>query len=195
MKTVAPALLIALMLSLPAWAAESASDVETERGRIVMEREAAHRQLRADEAVCASRWASSPCVEAARRQHRQRIADLRRQELALDDALRRRRAEDRVLQRERRAAQAHQRAQQADTDSGLPVSRAHDRSGLASAAPDETPADRPKIDVAQRRRALDAAAAQRARETARREVEREQRRREKARRAEARAQRSADLLP
>lgn len=69
-----------------------------ERSRITQERAAANEQFDRASRACYQRFAVTDCLEQARAQRRDRLGDLRRQEISLNDADRRRKAAE-ALQR------------------------------------------------------------------------------------------------
>jgi hypothetical protein len=77
--------LAVLALALPAWAlaADAAHD------RIAGERAAANARLAEQERECETRFLVAPCLEEARRAHREKTASLRQAQLQLDEARRR----------------------------------------------------------------------------------------------------------
>lgn len=82
-----------------------ASTVAGERARIAAERAETNRVHDAQAAQCYAQFAVNTCLEQARNQRRDRLADLRRQEVALNDAERKRASADavrRVEERQRR---------------------------------------------------------------------------------------------
>ena len=86
----------------PAWAQGDASGPE--RARIAAERKQADVRLASEEAACYKIFAVNDCLAAARAQRRERLSDLRRQELSLNDAERRRRSAERMRSTEERNA-------------------------------------------------------------------------------------------
>lgn len=98
------ALLWVLLCTL-VWPVQAQPDDTIERARIAQERSAADQRLREQEQACATRFAVTSCVEAARKTHRETIAPLRQQEFLLDDQRRQQRAAGRRLELERKAAQ------------------------------------------------------------------------------------------
>ena len=96
-------LLVLLLAALPA-----AAD---ERARIAAERHAVEQQFAADETECRERFAVTACLDDAKAKRRGALAELKRQELVLDDAERKRKAADRLLAVERRRAEAAARAE------------------------------------------------------------------------------------
>ena len=90
---------------LPA-GAETDTAAEAERGRIAAERNQAQTRLAAQEVACYKTFAVNDCLKAARSQRREQMSDLRRQELSLNEAQRKRRAADRLHSiEERQSAQ------------------------------------------------------------------------------------------
>jgi colicin import membrane protein len=78
----------------PAWAQTDAPD-GAGRARIAAERKQAQARLASEEAACYRIFAVNDCLKAARARSRERLSDLRRQEVALNDAERERRAAER----------------------------------------------------------------------------------------------------
>ncbi len=93
--------LVLLAGAWPAWA-QPDSAVESERARISAERNQAEARFAAQEVACYKIFAVNDCLKAARSQRRERLADLRRQELSLTQAERKRRAAERVRSIEER---------------------------------------------------------------------------------------------
>ncbi|MFM8901297.1 MAG: hypothetical protein ACKOF9_15330 [Burkholderiales bacterium] len=98
-------MLLWMLLGSLAWPVHAQSDDAVERARIAQERSVADQRLREQEQACATRFAVSACVEAARKTHRETMAPLRQQEFLLDDQRRQQRAAERRLELERKAAQ------------------------------------------------------------------------------------------
>ncbi len=94
-----------LCLPVATWAQEP-NDVSSERARIVAERTRVEAAFRAEEKACYGKFAVNDCVKAAKARRRVVIADLRRQEVTLNDAERRRRAAEHLRELEERAAKA-----------------------------------------------------------------------------------------
>ena len=90
-----------LAAAAPALAQSDPPD-QAERTRIAAERNKAEARLKAQEAACYKTFAVNDCVSAARAERRERLADLRRQELSLNDADRRRRSAERLRSIEER---------------------------------------------------------------------------------------------
>lgn len=77
-----------------------------DRARIATEKRAVEARHAEAQARCAERFAVNACLDDARAQRRQALAALRSQELALDEAERKRRAADRMQAIERKRAEA-----------------------------------------------------------------------------------------
>lgn len=107
--TAAKPLLFACVLLLAGggWAQEP--DGSVERARIRAERDQAEALFAAEEKACRARFAVTDCVNDARKRMRDTLADLRRQEITLNDAERKRRAAERLKDiQERQATTAQQ---------------------------------------------------------------------------------------
>ena len=132
-----------LAAALPA-RAQTDTAIEVERGRIAAERSEADAWLASQEVACYRIFAVNDCLKAARSQRRERLSDLRRQELSLNEAQRKRRSADRLRSiEERNSAQkqedvAVQRAEavtrQQDKKQAL-ASRGAERAQPAASAP------------------------------------------------------------
>lgn len=93
-----------LMPAQPQPGAVSADPGEqAERARIEHSRRQEDTLFATREAACYSRFAVTDCLLAARAQRREALAELRRQENVLNDALRRRKAADELLRVEKKA--------------------------------------------------------------------------------------------
>jgi colicin import membrane protein len=73
-----------------------------ERQRIKLERQQLVKNLEAQRQACYQKLAVTPCLNEARDQHNEKIRDLKRQEVALNDVQRKRAAADRVKALEQR---------------------------------------------------------------------------------------------
>lgn len=94
-------LLAALLLLGPAAQAQGL-DVAAERARIDAERRAADARFTAQERACRARFAVNDCTAEARARHRVAVGALRRQEIALNDMERRRKAAEKLRELEER---------------------------------------------------------------------------------------------
>lgn len=75
---------------------------QAERARITKERQWAETRFTSEETACYSKFATHDCLNQARLQRRQTLADLRRQEITLNDALRKRRGVEQIKKLEGR---------------------------------------------------------------------------------------------
>lgn len=116
MKTASAALLFALAAGLA-----QAEAADAGRERIRAERAAVDARFEAEEKACYGKFGVNDCLAAARKLRNQAVAGLRRQELELNDAERKRRAAERLGDFEARQAQenapeAAARRQRAEAD-------------------------------------------------------------------------------
>jgi len=105
------AFLLAAGLALPAAAQNQQAEEAAERARIASERTRIEADFEQANKACYQKFAVNDCIADARAKRRELLADLRRQELVLNDADRRRRASERLDEIEKktedkRAAQA-----------------------------------------------------------------------------------------
>lgn len=84
--------------------AQTEAAVDAQSARIGAERNLVQQQFAAQEVACYRKFAVNDCLRANRAHRRDRLADLRRQELALNDAERKRRASEHVRSIEQRDA-------------------------------------------------------------------------------------------
>ena len=96
-----------LAAALPAWAQIDAAD-RAAHERISVERKQAQVRLAAEQAACYKTFAVNDCLKAARAQARERLSGLRREELSLNDAERKRRSAERQRDIEERNSAQHQ---------------------------------------------------------------------------------------
>ena len=131
------AILLSLLLLSAAGPARAQGDAadQAERDRIARERGQADSRLATQEVACYKKFAVTDCLNAARSQRREILSDLRRQELTLNDADRKRRAGDRVLDIEQR--NSAQRQEDAASQRAEAVARRRDKGAdLAQRAAD-----------------------------------------------------------
>ena len=148
--------LLLLAAAIPGLAQGDAAG-QAERDRIARERSQADSRLATQEVACYKKFAVSDCLNAARATRREILSDLRRQELTLNDADRKRRAGDRVLDTEQRSSaqkqdgaatqRAESVARRRDKEAEL-AQRAADRAQTQASAPQR--AGRTQKDVAER---------------------------------------------
>lgn len=101
-------LLLAFWFALPADA--QAPDEEAERARIATERGRIEAEFGQAQRACYRKFAVNDCLDEANGRRRDALAELRRQELTLDDARRKRNAAERIRELdERRDARARER--------------------------------------------------------------------------------------
>lgn len=84
--------------------AQEADSAAAERGRISAERDQVEASFRIQEKACYSKFAVNDCLKALRAQRRETLADLRRQEISLNDADRKRKGAERQRALEEKAA-------------------------------------------------------------------------------------------
>lgn len=95
----------AVLLVLSAVGAAQAQDVDAERRRIRDDRAQVDAAFDAAQQACYRRFAVNDCLDAARRQRNAAVADLRRQEVLLNDTERKRRAAQRLREIDERKAE------------------------------------------------------------------------------------------
>ena len=98
------ALLLAAGLALPAAAQTRQADDAAERARIASERTRIEAEFEQANKACYQKFAVNDCIADARARRRELLADLRRQELVLNDADRRRRSSERLEEIEKKTA-------------------------------------------------------------------------------------------
>jgi colicin import membrane protein len=108
-------ILVALCAVTPVWVAaqQPASELDNqalrdaqEHARITAQREQTQARAAEAEAACYQRFAVNGCLGKVRSERREVLSDLRRQEIALNDAARKRRAADQLLRIDERAREA-----------------------------------------------------------------------------------------
>ncbi|MGE0497290.1 MAG: hypothetical protein AB7I35_02070 [Ramlibacter sp.] len=96
----------------PAWASgqiDTPAGADAERSRIAAERAAANTLYERDAVACHARFAVNDCLNEARARRREALADLRRQEISLNDAQRRRKGAAQQQRIDEKATQLSQR--------------------------------------------------------------------------------------
>lgn len=96
--------LLAMSGAALACAAQDEEGAAAASARIKADRAQVESIFRADEKACYGKFAVNDCLNEARARRRQALADLRRQEVSLNDAERRRRAAERLRDLDERAA-------------------------------------------------------------------------------------------
>lgn len=119
MKTLCLWLVIAISLSARVAAAQSPDEVKSERVRIADERGRVEARFAAEEKSCYAKFGVNDCLQEARTRRREILADLRRQEVSLNDADRRRRATERLAEIEQRSSAARQDQEAAQRSKAL----------------------------------------------------------------------------
>lgn len=153
--------------------AQDDASVAAERARLKDAREKVEAQYVADEKACYGKFAVNDCLSKARAKRRAALGDLRRQEIALNDAERKRKAAERQRSIDERNAQQREReganaaASQSQQDRAMHANeRAASRAAQAASAPQRA-AEREKqvrekeaqLKASARQRELDAAKA------------------------------------
>ena len=129
---------LAAGLALPAAAQNQQAEEAAERARIASERTRIEAEFEQANKACYQKFAVNDCIADARAKRREVLADLRRQELVLNDADRRRRSSERLEEIEKKTAD--RRAAQASA----PAPAASAASTPASARAASTPASAPR---------------------------------------------------
>lgn len=185
--------------AVPAGAAPVSTDGE--RARIAAERSQLEQRSAAEDAACHDRFAVNSCRESVGKHRREALADLRRQELLLNDQERRARSADQLRKIEEKSSPARQQeaanrrakavkdyqdrlVQQKSRDDGLTSSASGEKANAAASAEKIRTGQEKKAEA---RRARDAEAAEESRtygerqkKAAQRRAEREQDRRKRA---------------
>lgn len=130
------ALFLAAGLALPAVAQQA--DDAAERQRITAERARVEAEFDQAHKACYQKFAVNDCISDARARRREQMADLRRQELVLNDAERRRRSAERLDEIEKKTQE--KRAATAST----PAAPASAASAAAPARAASAPASAPR---------------------------------------------------
>jgi colicin import membrane protein len=113
-------LLVLAVLGLPlASQSQEDSGEAAQRSRIAAERAQAEALFREQEKACYARFAVSDCLAEAKAQRRQVLADLRRQEIALNDAQRKRKAAEHLRAIEQRSSPEKQQREAQQRDKSL----------------------------------------------------------------------------
>jgi hypothetical protein len=106
----AAALPLLFAVALPA-RAQSPQEVQAERARIAAERSRIEAAYQEAQKACYRKFAVSDCINEARGLRNDQLADLRRQEIHLNDADRKRRTAERLRELEDRQSQQQQEQQ------------------------------------------------------------------------------------
>jgi hypothetical protein len=119
--------------------AQDDASVAAERARLKQAREKAEAQYGAEEKACYGKFAVNDCLAAARAKRREALSDLRRQEIALNDAERKRKAAERQRSIEERNAQREREAA-SQPQAGDRTLRANERAASRAAQAASAPA-------------------------------------------------------
>lgn len=112
-------LLVLLASCVSAHAQQNDASIAAERTRLARERAQVEAAFKAEEKACYARFGVNDCLSAAKSRRRQAVGDLRRQELALNDAERKRKAMERMRSLEQKSDAAPSAA-----SASLPVTSA-----------------------------------------------------------------------
>lgn len=153
--------------------AQDDAAVAEQRARIAAERGRAEAVFREQEKACYAKFAVNDCLAAAKAQRRQVLADLRRQEVSLNDAQRKRRAAEHLRDLEQRSTPQIQQQQaqdsarsQADRQQREASAARKQADRAADAASASAKAARRQEQVERRRAEQDAARSERAEQAA-----------------------------
>jgi colicin import membrane protein len=128
-------LLVLAMLSLPLAAlAQEDEAVTAQRARIAAERRQAEETFRGQEKSCHTKFAVNDCLNAAKAQRRALLADLRRQEISLNDAQRKRKAAEHLRSIEERTSADKQGSQAQERAKGVDEHREREATAARKAA-------------------------------------------------------------
>lgn len=108
MKSTRVFVMLALAMATGWAAAQPQDEVKAERARIADERGRVEARFAVEEKACYAKFGVNDCLQEARTRRREVLADLRRQEVSLNDADRRRRAAERLSEIEQRSSAAKQ---------------------------------------------------------------------------------------
>ena len=136
MKRILAVIALGLCAGLHAQPADDDASVAAERARLKSQREKVEAAFLAEEKACYRKFAVNDCLDAARARRRTAVDDLRRQEIALNDVERKRKAaerrkaiEDKEQAQRQRDENAHSKAP-ADPNRAL---RANEREAARAA--------------------------------------------------------------
>ena len=131
------ALMLTLACCLPALADE-AQDPAVERARIAAERSRVEAAFQTEQKACYRKFAVTGCIDEAQARRGAQLADLRRQEIALNDAERKARSADRMRALEQKQAEESRRqadaAAKGQAERASREQRAQEKAAKAQAA-------------------------------------------------------------
>ncbi|MFM9881288.1 MAG: hypothetical protein ACKVOO_12860 [Burkholderiaceae bacterium] len=93
-----------MLVSLSPAGASALDEDQTQRQQIAAQRQAAAVQFKSQEAACYQKFAAQDCLKEVALERRRLLADLRRQEISLNDARRKRLGVAQVQRLEQRQA-------------------------------------------------------------------------------------------
>jgi len=166
---------IAICLSAAAHAQQQDASVAAEHARLKAQREQVEAEYRAEEKACYGKFAVNDCLDKARAKRRNAVDDLRRQEIALNDIERKRKAAERrreIDEKEDTQRQKEEGAQSKAPDPNRAMranERAADRAAQAASAAKkavehDNEVQKREAELAASKRHRDAEAAKNARE-------------------------------
>lgn len=133
-RLVACALLLAAAFGAAAQSTVQAPDEGAERERIRAERAAVEARFAQEQRACRAKFAVNDCEAKARRVRNDALADLRRQEIVLNDAERRRRAAERLQSIEERNSPEKREAAERRRQEALSQQQERERQAADKAA-------------------------------------------------------------
>lgn len=163
--------------------AQDDASVAAERARLKAAREKAEAEYKSEEKGCYGKFAVNDCLAAARAKRREAVSDLRRQEIALNDAERKRKATERQRSLDERNTQ-REAASQPRASASQRELRANERaanraaqaaSGAVKAAEREKQVREKEAEIAASRERRASDAAKNVRERERKQAEAKQR--------------------
>jgi hypothetical protein len=189
--------LLSLLFAVAAHAQDEDASVTAERARLKQEHQKADAVYLAEEKACYGKFAVNDCIARAKARRREVVSDLRRQEIALNDAERKRKAAERKRELDEKAAQQKEREGVAPARAASQAGRglrANERSAsrASQAATDAQKAALHDKEVKQREAAHEAAQQRRGAEAAKNAKEHERRAAEAKEREEKARQRTAE---
>ncbi len=130
-------IIAALILSVAVHAQGRPDDdegVAAQRARIAAERSDAEAAFRAQEKACYGKFAVNDCLAAAKAHRREVLADLRRQEVSLNDAQRKRRAAEHLRNLQERSSPERQQSDTERRDRSMAEQRDREAAAAQKAA-------------------------------------------------------------
>jgi hypothetical protein len=173
--------------------AQDDASVAAERARLKSAREKAEAEYKSEEKACYGKFAVNDCLATARAKRREAVSDLRRQEIALNDAERKRKAAERQRSLDERNAQ-REAASAPQSSASQRELRANERAASRAAQAASAPAKAAEREKQVREKEAEIAASRERRtsEAARNVKERERKQAEAKQREEAMKKRLAE---